>query len=154
HPGRHPDPAVRPAPNVVALPAGAGRPGALPRHRRRRLRPHGGRGRGGANGARQRGTGMSAALRLTAAGPLSTLQDAGRRGWLPYGVAPAGAVDPLTLAVANALVGNAADAAGVEFTLMGDGYAVEAESALLAVAGDATVSIDDAPAAPWRSYRL
>jgi 5-oxoprolinase (ATP-hydrolysing) subunit C len=94
------------------------------------------------------------ALRLTAAGPLSTVQDAGRFGWQRYGVATAGAFDPLYLAVANALVGNPPDAAGIEFTLLGDGYAVEAESVRIGVAGDAAASIDDAPAAPWRSHRL
>jgi len=97
---------------------------------------------------------MTAALRVTAAGPLSTVQDAGRRGWLRYGVSSAGAFDPLYLAVANALVGNAPAMAGIEFTLLGDGYAVEADSALVAVAGDATVTIDDAPAAAWRGHRL
>jgi len=97
---------------------------------------------------------VSAALRVTAAGPLSTIQDAGRIGWQRYGVAPAGAFDPRYLAVANALVGNPPAAAGVEFTLMGDAYVVEAESMRLAVAGDAAVSIDEQPAVPWRSYRL
>lgn len=97
---------------------------------------------------------MSAGLRVTAAGPLSTIQDAGRIGWQRYGVAPAGAFDPRYLAVANALVGNPPAAAGIEFTLMGDAYVAEAESLRLAVAGDAVVSIDDRPAVPWRSYRL
>src|SRR5204863_91346 len=67
HPGCDPDPAVRPASRVLALSAGAGRPGALPRRRRRRLRPHGSRGRGGADRTRQRGAGMSAPLRQDAA---------------------------------------------------------------------------------------
>jgi 5-oxoprolinase (ATP-hydrolysing) subunit C len=97
---------------------------------------------------------MSAALRVVGAGPMSSVQDAGRVGWQRYGVAPAGAFDPLYLAVANALVGNPPAMAGVEFTLMGDTYVVEAESACLAVAGDAAVSIDEQPAEAWRSYRL
>jgi 5-oxoprolinase (ATP-hydrolysing) subunit C len=97
---------------------------------------------------------VSAALRVAAAGPLSTVQDRGRIGWQRYGVSPAGAFDWLYLAVANALVGNPPAAPGIEFTLMGDAYVVEAESARLAVAGDAAVSIDDQPAEPWRSYRL
>jgi biotin-dependent carboxylase-like uncharacterized protein len=94
------------------------------------------------------------ALHVTATGPLSTVQDAGRFGWQRYGVATAGAFDLLYLAIANALVGNAPGTSGIEFTLMGDGYVVEAESVRIAVAGDAAVTIDDAPAAPWRSHCL
>lgn len=94
------------------------------------------------------------ALRLVAAGPLSTVQDGGRVGWLRYGVAPAGAADPPMMAVANALVGNPPNAAAIEFTLLGDGYAAEAESVRIAVAGDAALTIDDAPALPWRSHVL
>ena len=44
----------------------------------------------------------------------STVQDRGRLGHLRSGLPPAGAADPFALAAANALVGNAEDAAGIE----------------------------------------
>ncbi|HEY6203029.1 MAG TPA: biotin-dependent carboxyltransferase family protein [Candidatus Limnocylindria bacterium] len=53
-------------------------------------------------------------IRITDAGLRSTVQDRGRFGHLRSGVPPAGAADPFALAAANALAGNAADAAGIE----------------------------------------
>ncbi|WP_211107267.1 biotin-dependent carboxyltransferase family protein [Azospirillum thermophilum] len=97
---------------------------------------------------------MMAALLVEAAGPSSTIQDAGRVGYQRFGVSVAGAADPLLHAAANALVGNAPAEGAVEFTLLGDRLVVEAESCLVAVAGDAVVTIDGQPAQPWRSHRL
>ena len=53
-------------------------------------------------------------IRIIEAGLRSTVQDRGRFGHLRSGVPPAGAADPFALAAANALVGNAEDAAGIE----------------------------------------
>jgi allophanate hydrolase len=53
-------------------------------------------------------------IRISDAGLRSTVQDRGRFGHLRSGVPPAGAADPFALAAANALVGNAEDAAGIE----------------------------------------
>ena len=69
------------------------------------------------------------ALVVAAAGPLSTIQDAGRWGHLRNGVPPAGAMDMIALAAANLLVGNAPGAAAIEFTLAGDTLECAAESA-------------------------
>ena len=46
-----------------------------------------------------------------------TLQDAGRPGWRSRGVPPGGAFDRESLALANALVGNAPGAPGLELGL-------------------------------------
>ncbi len=94
------------------------------------------------------------ALIVAQAGPSSTLQDHGRFGSQRFGISPSGAADPRLLAVANALAGNAPGTAGIECTLMGDTYEVAAESARIAVAGDAAVRIDGSPAAAWTSHRL
>jgi biotin-dependent carboxylase-like uncharacterized protein len=53
------------------------------------------------------------------AGPLTTVQDLGRPGWAHLGVPRSGALDPLALRLANRLVGNAEDAAGLEITAAG-----------------------------------
>ena len=50
------------------------------------------------------------------AGPLSTVQDLGRRGTRHLGVAQGGALDSLALEVGNRLFGNRPDAAAVEIT--------------------------------------
>ncbi len=54
---------------------------------------------------------------LLRAGFLSSVQDLGRVGHRASGVSLGGALDPHALAVANLLVGNAADLAGIEVTL-------------------------------------
>ncbi|GAB2882283.1 5-oxoprolinase subunit C family protein [Streptomyces mayteni] len=58
-------------------------------------------------------------LTVVATGPLATVQDQGRPGYAELGVPRSGAVDRPALALANRLVGNPADAAGVEATLGG-----------------------------------
>ena len=64
----------------------------------------------------------------------STVQDRGRFGHLRSGVPPAGAADPFALAAANALVGNAADAAGIE--IIGTPFRFSCDDArVVAVAG-------------------
>ena len=62
---------------------------------------------------------MSARLLVEAPGMLTTVQDLGRPGHEHMGVPPSGAMDPGALRVANALIGNAPDAAALEFTLLG-----------------------------------
>ena len=94
------------------------------------------------------------ALVLTAAGPFSTLQDAGRWGYLRYGVTPAGAMDMIALAAANLLVGNPPGEAAIEFTLAGDGLELDGDSARLAVIGDVPITLGSAQLAPWRSFTL
>lgn len=54
------------------------------------------------------------ALQVLRAGPLCTLQDAGRHGYLRFGVTPAGPMDWAGHAVANLLAGNPAGAGAVE----------------------------------------
>ncbi|MEV4258035.1 biotin-dependent carboxyltransferase family protein [Spirillospora sp. NPDC049652] len=50
-------------------------------------------------------------------GPLATVQDLGRPGYAHLGVPRSGAADEPSLRLANRLVGNTEDAAGIEFTL-------------------------------------
>lgn len=52
-------------------------------------------------------------------GPLATVQDLGRPGYAHLGVPPSGAADPVSLRLANRLVGNPVGAAGLELTLGG-----------------------------------
>lgn len=58
-------------------------------------------------------------LRVHAPGLLTTVQDAGRWGFQASGVPVGGAMDTASHRVANALVGNDADAATLEITLVG-----------------------------------
>ena len=58
-------------------------------------------------------------LRVIAPGPYTSVQGGPRHGLSAFGVPAGGAMDLPALAAANALVGNAPDAAGLEFTLIG-----------------------------------
>lgn len=83
-----------------------------------------------------------AVLRVVDTGPLSTIQDLGRPGWFSVGVGVSGAADRGSLKLANRLVGNPEDAAGIE-TLLGGLELVAEAPVLLAVTGaDAPITVD------------
>jgi antagonist of KipI len=67
-------------------------------------------------------------------GLLTTVQDPGRVGFQHLGVVPGGPMDPVSLALANALVGNPPDAAALEITILGPEL-VFAEDTLVALTG-------------------
>jgi len=75
------------------------------------------------------------ALRVLSAGFAPTIQDLGRPQVQHLGVPPSGALDPVALEIANALVGNAPGAAALELRVMGPTLEVEAESVRLALVG-------------------
>jgi len=88
-------------------------------------------------------------LRVLSAGPGATLQDAGRHGYLRFGVTAAGPMDRLAHAAANLAVGNSADATALEVSV--GGLEVTAESGPLHVAvagGEFTLSLDGRPLPP------
>jgi 5-oxoprolinase (ATP-hydrolysing) subunit C len=87
-----------------------------------------------------------ATLRVLSAGPGMTLQDAGRHGYLRFGVTAAGPMDQLAHAAANLAVGNPAGATALEVSP--GGIEVTAESASLSVAiagGEFELSLDGRP---------
>jgi len=75
-------------------------------------------------------------LEILAPGLLTTVQDAGRKGWARYGVPSSGPLDAAAFAAANTLVGNPPDAAALEITLAGPTLRVSREC-LIAVCGAA-----------------
>jgi biotin-dependent carboxylase-like uncharacterized protein len=87
-------------------------------------------------------------VELLRAGMLTTLQDRGRHGCAMLGVGAAGAMDDVSLQLANALVGNAADAAVLEITLIGPRLRFD-EAATIALTGAAH---PDVPM--WRTVKV
>ena len=67
-------------------------------------------------------------------GLLTTLQDRGRHGLQHLGLCPGGAMDPVALSLANALVGNAPEDAALEVTVIGPELLFEHDT-LVAVCG-------------------
>jgi len=96
------------------------------------------------------------ALKVVRAGLFDTVQDLGRIGYMALGMPTAGAMDRVGLTLANALVGNPANTAGLEIGVMGPDLLVEAESVRIALVGPlspALIEGDDAPPKPIDSDR-
>jgi 5-oxoprolinase (ATP-hydrolysing) subunit C len=82
-------------------------------------------------------------LLVTEIGPGASIQDHGRAGWRRFGISTAGAMDRLSLAIANVLVGNAPDAAAIETVLASGKFQVADHPVLLATSGPGvTLAID------------
>ena len=96
------------------------------------------------------------ALRVTAAGLLTTVQDLGRHGYGRFGLLVAGALDDAALRWANLLVGNEQGAAALEFALLGPTLRLEGERAVtVALTGaEFAATLNGAPVAPWRALAL
>jgi urea carboxylase len=92
------------------------------------------------------------AVEVIEPGTQTTVQDSpGRLGYWNVGVPPSGPFDPLALRLANQIVGNPPDAAGIECTLTGPTLHFH-RSATIAIAGaDMRPSLNGQPAPPWTS---
>lgn len=87
-------------------------------------------------------------------GLLTTVQDGGRLGFSALGVGHAGAMDCVSLRLANALVGNSKDAAALEITLLGPRLRLDSDS-LIALTGAAIEAhCGDAQIPTWRPVAL
>ena len=97
-------------------------------------------------------------LEVLSPGAYASLQDLGRRGHRRAGVPWAGVLDPRLMRIANALVGNGADAPVIESFDGGLQLVARGGAVRLAVAGDAVVELEGAgersKLAAWRSLTL
>ena len=89
-------------------------------------------------------------LRVLRAGLLTTVQDLGRTGFQQYGVIVSGVMDPLSLRIANLLVGNPQQAAGMEITLMGPTLLFEHDSLIAITGADLSPRINQQVVPAWR----
>ena len=93
-------------------------------------------------------------LTVVRPGLLSTVQDLGRWGSQSLGVPVSGAMDTLSHRLANALVGNPAEAATIEVTLLGPELRA-ARPLVAAVAGaEFALTVDDRPVAHQTAFAL
>jgi len=83
-------------------------------------------------------------LRVLRPGLLATIQDLGRPGLQRYGVAVGGAMDWLALRVANLLVGNNENEAGLEMTLLGPDLEFQQDTLIAICGGDLSPRIGEA----------
>lgn len=89
------------------------------------------------------------------AGPLTTVQDRGRFGYLRYGVTEAGPMDRQAFAIAQAALGNPDDAAAIETTIGGVALrCVEGEVTVASVGGGFHCFLDGKPVGAWGVFSL
>jgi biotin-dependent carboxylase-like uncharacterized protein len=84
---------------------------------------------------------MKHAVEIVQPGVANTVQDGGRRGWRQFGVPLSGAADPVLMAGANRLLGNAADAAAIELPLAGPSLRASDGPVRVALAGNVAAKL-------------
>jgi len=85
------------------------------------------------------------AVRVVKAGMLTTIQDQGRWSLQSRGVTVAGPMDPVSHRLANLLVGNDADAATLEVTLLGPQLEFEDERVIAVTGAAFEILVDSKP---------
>jgi biotin-dependent carboxylase-like uncharacterized protein len=92
-------------------------------------------------------------LEILRPGLQSTVQDAGRQAGA-LGVPGGGAADPPSLRLANALVGNPANAAALEVTLAGPTLRFDADALLALCGAPFAATLDSQPFPLWRAVQV
>ncbi|MDU9406925.1 urea carboxylase [Pseudomonas sp. zfem001] len=88
-------------------------------------------------------------------GTYSSVQDyPGRLGYWDIGVPPSGPMDDFAFRLANRIVGNAAAAAGLEFTLQGPTLRFHSDALIALTGADCPATLDDAPVAYWQPIEV
>ena len=90
---------------------------------------------------------MSASLLITRAGPLTTIQDAGRFGMLAHGISASGPMDRAAYDLAGRLAG--APAGAIEITTAGLDFRVETGSCVMGFAGGAFTARHNGKPVEW-----
>nr|WP_100547209.1 MULTISPECIES: urea carboxylase [unclassified Pseudomonas] len=84
-------------------------------------------------------------------GTYSSVQDyPGRLGYWDIGVPPSGPMDDFAFRLANRIVGNHGEAAGLEFTLQGPTLRFHSDALIALTGADCPATLDDAPVAYWQ----
>ena len=94
------------------------------------------------------------AIEVLSPGLQTTIQDLGRFGFGRYGVPPSGALDSFALRIANRLVDNPEDQAGLETTLMGLRLKALTDVCMAVTGAHFRPQINNDPLEMWRSHVL
>lgn len=93
-------------------------------------------------------------LTIRKGGMQTTVQDLGRSGFQKYGVVAAGAMDPYALRMANLLVGNEENNAGLEITLVGPEIQFEEDALISICGGDLSPQLDGTAVGLWKPLEV
>lgn len=98
---------------------------------------------------------VSPSFEVLQPGALTTVQDyPGRVGYWSVGVPPAGPMDSFSFRLANRLVNNSLDAAGLECTFQGPSLRFHCDTIVAITGGDAPITVDDEPVAANQAIRI
>lgn len=90
-------------------------------------------------------------LEIVSPGLLTTVQDLGRFGYQRYGIPVCGALDSVSLRIANILVGNRDHLAGLEITAIGPTIRFVAGTTIAVVGANLEPTLDGVPIPGWES---
>jgi antagonist of KipI len=93
-------------------------------------------------------------IRVLDPGAHTTVQDLGRQGQLRYGIPPSGPIDRPSFIIANRLVANPDNAAGLECTLIGPRLQALAPCAVAVTGADMAITVNGAAAPAWTTLLL
>ena len=96
----------------------------------------------------------TAVLELTEAGLSTTVQDFGRVGYFEMGIPTGGAMDLISMATANVLVGNAPGTAALEAVYTLPRFALTAPTTMAVTGGAVTVKVDGEERPSWTTLEL
>ncbi len=87
-------------------------------------------------------------------GPLTTIQDSGRTGYMESGFSPSGALDLRSMKIANLLVGNPLDEAVLEVTLMGITAEFDSDAVIAITGAFMEPKIDGSPVPMYETIKV
>ena len=93
-------------------------------------------------------------LRIITPGPLSTVQDLGRFGFMQSGFSPNGAMDTYSARLANLLVGNSQGEGVIEMTLSGITAEFDCETVIAITGADMNPQINGEPIEMYKSIHV
>jgi biotin-dependent carboxylase-like uncharacterized protein len=93
-------------------------------------------------------------LLIRDAGPLTTVQDLGRAGYLRVGIPESGPMDAEAFVLGNRLVGNPDGAAALECTLIGPRVEFTDERAVAVTGAAMAVDLNGADRPRWQTFRV
>lgn len=97
---------------------------------------------------------MKPSLEVLEPGLLTTVQDGGRWGYQQYGMVVSGAMDPFAMQVANVLVGNDRDEAGLEITMGRAAFGFHQDCLISITGADLGATVDGEPAPMWCGFQV
>ena len=94
-------------------------------------------------------------IEVLQSGIQTAIQDiTGRLGYWDVGVPPSGAIDPLSLNVANQLLGNSYNTSGLECTLQGPSLKFHCDSQIVITGGDMPSKLDGVLVPMWQTVNV